>query len=499
MNDARLLARGFCLSPMPVDELEQIEHYGVRRVGDFYLYADELVEVDVYVRDDDWAVVVGKAWPMSSGIVAADCESPAAELFALLGAQGDAGVEEALYDFAGRYAVILRRDERVTAYTDAGGTRSVYFNSRDGVIGSHFSVLANAATGGERRPPLPGAKNTRQEAYWDLTWHSDISIIYPNNRLELPEGKQVRFHLTKPNRYVDVSGEERLATIEQLWHEQLDRMVAASEGRPIAFSMTGGQDSRTSLALARDYRKYFSSFTYTSEAAVAGKPGATYWAKTMSGDYEIVRAMAEFLPDQHRFIVKKDSKDWQQRNAEVMQRNTANGHGAWLLPHYMEQFPDPRTIHYRGNLLEIGRMSMRGSLARSPQRRMAELAKYYASKTGVEAELMADFFLEKMVQMGFDSLDASYVITDVFYWENRHVRWYSEVLNETDTAFDTITPINVRRSIDALLAFPVAQRNRSYAQHELIHRNWPVLEFFPFNATENLYERFVRPTLTSAA
>lgn len=499
MNDARLLARGFCLSPTPISELEQVEHYRVRRVHDFYLYSDELVEVDVFARDDDWAVVVGKAWPLSTGVIAPECESTASELFALLESRGDAGVEEALYDFGGRYAVILQKGGRITAYTDAGGTRSVYFNSRDKVIGSHFSVLANAASDGQRRPPLPGAKNVRQEAYWDLTWHTDVSIIYPNNRLELVEGKQVRFHLTKPNPFIEKSEEERLATIEQLWREQLDRMVAVSEGRPIAFSMTGGQDSRTSLALARNYRQYFSSFTYTSEAAVAGKPGSSYWAKTMSGDYEIVRSMAEFLPDQHRFIIKKDSKDWQQHNAEVMRRNTTNSHGAWLLPHYMELFPDPRTIHCRGNLLEVGRMTMRGSLGHGPKRRMAELTKYYASKTGVAVEFMDELFREKMAQMGYEDLDASYVITDVFYWENRHVRWYGEVLNETDAVFDTITPINVRRSFDALLAFAVPQRSRSYAQHELIHRNWPVLEFFPINSSEDLYERFVLPTLKSPA
>ena len=91
----------------------------------------------------------------------------------------------------------------------------------------------------------------------------------------------------------------------------------------------------------------------------------------------------------------------------------------------------------------------------------------------------------------YEYADASthYDVGDLWYWEHRHGRWYAQVLNETDTAFDSISPINVRRILDCFLAFPEAERSEAVVQYALIQRQHPVLLFFGINSRENLFQR----------
>lgn len=74
--------------------------YSKRSIGELLLYADELTGVDTAGSNDTWCIVIGKAWPLSTGNVDPRTPSLAAALLELAEARGDAGVEQALYDVA---------------------------------------------------------------------------------------------------------------------------------------------------------------------------------------------------------------------------------------------------------------------------------------------------------------------------------------------------------------------------------------------------------------
>src|SRR5699024_10364987 len=82
-----------------------------------------------------------------------------------------------------------------------------------------------------------------------------------------------------------------------------------------------------------------------------------------------------------------------------------------------------------------------------------------------------------------------YHILDLFDWEDRMAGWHSEVLNETDAAFDTLLPFNMRAIIDISLSFPVSERRSDYMFKELVNRNHPILNFYGRNEKTNLYEQ----------
>src|SRR5699024_2890083 len=80
-------------------------------------------------------------------------------------------------------------------------------------------------------------------------------------------------------------------------------------------------------------------------------------------------------------------------------------------------------------------------------------------------------------------------ILDLFYWEDRMGRWHSEILNETDAAFDTLLPFNVRAIIEVALSFSIPEQKSDYLFKELINRNHPILNFYGRNEKLNLYEK----------
>ncbi|MFD2759368.1 hypothetical protein [Gulosibacter faecalis] len=492
---ARLYARGYLLSPEIThlfDDISYFDHIVVG--GQYHLYFDEILEIDVAVSGPDWCLVVGKAWPLSSGKISPDSTSVARQLLDLHVQGWDQAVEEALYDVAGRYMIMLKREHDVLrVYNDACGTRSVYYNSLRREVASHFDILDRLTP--ETSSGEPYGVPLKLEKLWDKTANENVRSLIPNFRLDLIEGTQTRFFGTDPNMARSLSEEGRFALIERLWKEQLQKLVEVSGDLPIAFSMTGGFDSRTSLAMAREYKDLFTSFTYTTQGAVDGKEADTNWGRAMALDYSTVRKMEEFLPLGHSYIARAQKHaTWVAANSGILDRNQTRTHGRWILPGYLELFSDPRTIHLRGNLQEIGRLHM-GRSAASPEKRFVQLITYGTNLAKDDLARLVDYTSAGYEKHRYPEVTDNYDIGDIWYWEHRHGRWYSEVLNETDTVFDTVSPINVRRILDCYLAFPEFERKQAYAQYTLTHRNHPSLLFFGINSADDLYEVFVRPTL----
>ncbi|GAA1187104.1 hypothetical protein GCM10009584_31550 [Ornithinimicrobium humiphilum] len=490
----RLYPRGFLLSPAAEPLLDDLGTFRTLPLPGYVLQVDELAEVSVAVHGDDWVAVVGKAWPLSSGDLPSDGD-PARHLLPRLLLGGAAAVESALYDVSGRYAVLARTGGRVVAWNDAAATRSVFFDAARRRVSSHYDILRRGRTGTPDRLPF-GAK-VGVNLLLDLTSQPGIGALVANHRLELGDGRQVRFHGNGANPALELSVSERLELVEDLWTEQLDRLVAL--GVPLVMSMSGGLDSRAMLAMAREHRAFFRSFTYTSASAVEGRPPRNRWEEVVGLDHELTQQMRELLPPDHHVIVRTPSA-WAQANKEVLARNSTHEHGRWLLPTYLSITPDPRSVHYRGNLFEIGRCYWGTAEAgEDPLATLCRVLRAHSPKVALPDETVDAVVRERGAALGFDDLSEHYAVPDLAYWELRHARWYAQVLNETDTAFDTFTPLNARRLLDVLLSFPVEQRGSAWAQHELIHRNHPSLLFFGINDRADLYVRFAAPAAPEGA
>ena len=68
---------------------------------------------------------------------------------------------------------------------------------------------------------------------------------------------------------------------------------------------------------------------------------------------------------------------------------------------------------------------------------------------------------------------------DVFYWEHRMSCWHSNVVLESDFAFDTHVLFNSRWILERMLSIPAVGRCRGSLFKLLVREMWPELERWP--------------------
>lgn len=388
---------------------------------------------------------------------------------------------------AGRWIVLAAQAGRLQLYHDAVGTRSVYFDADNRAAASHASLLGSIfdhEPSGVVKPSLT----------WDLSSHEGLRALLPNHRLEVTQGTIERYWPRQSNPWEQRSEVDRLDRVIELWHHQMEKV--RQEGLPLRFALSGGLDSRTALALSTPYLARMQTFTYG--ASPTATPAS---ADVLNMDVEIVTPVAELLRLDHRVIQPQTpppTLDPQTR--DDVGRNTLTAHGRWLLPSYLQEFPDSDCLVLRANAFEVGQHKWAdpsdADTAAAAQKRWVR----FAHKSGVEipgTDLMAhvqDAFRDQEIL----SVQHGYLASDLTHWEFRLGRWATEVFNEIDVAFEPFVPLNCRAMLTPLLAFDREQRASQYAFRELINRANPVLNFFGINDNQNLFEASRTPPTTAS-
>lgn len=495
----RLYARGFFLGPRPMDFLETLGHFQRHDLPGAVLYVDEITELGIARQGDDWLVTIGKLLPLSTGIAQPGDGSVAEQLFVLLQRDGLAGVEAALYDIGGRHAVLVRTGGDIHAYNDAAGHRTVYFNQTQQCIASHFDMLHRhtnvtelACSVKSRRP------HTSPDGMFDLTGNPYIKALLPNHRLQLSDGRQPRFALMTANPYKAVSWDDRIQLIHRLWQEQLTQVFALSPNNPVGVSLSGGLDSRTVLAQLRSYLDRVRAFTYTSPNVATGDAPRTFWQRTMVTDHNLLQQMQDHLPEDFHVLVKPFTVKFEPDEIGIFERNAIRNHGRAFVRMYRDIFPDIHSIHVRGNFVEMGRL-IRGQLDIPDKKgRLAEVVKEVIRRRRPAQKLYRQHFWNKVEEFEYDLIHADFEYTDAYHWENRSSRWYAEIANETDTVFDSIVPVNVRRIYELLVSPKAEVRPGAQLQYDLIHHAWPELLSYGINTEDDMYTATLRNELLEA-
>lgn len=387
---------------------------------------------------------------------------------------------------AGRWIVLAAQAGRLQLYHDAVGTRSVYFDADNRAAASHASLLGSIfdhEPSGVVKPSLT----------WDLSSHEGVRALLPNHRLEVTQGTIDRYWPRQSNPWEQRSEVDRLDRVIELWHRQMEKV--RQEGLPLRFALSGGLDSRTALALSTPYLAGMQTFTYG--ASPTATPAS---AEVLNLDAEIVAPVAELLRLDHRVIrPQTPSPSLDQQTLDDVRSNSLTAHGRWLLPYYLQEFPDSDSLVLRANAFEVGQHKWAepsdADTAAAAQKRWVR----FAHKSGVEipgTDLMAhvqDAFRDQEIL----SVQHGYLASDLTHWEFRLGRWATEVFNEIDVAFEPFLPLNCRAMLAPLLAFDREQRASQYAFRELINRAHPVLNFFGINDSRNLYEASRTPPSTA--
>lgn len=388
----------------------------------------------------------------------------------------------ALDRLGGRHLILQGTPDFLTVYNDAAGTRSVYWSESAQVVASHLALL-NEVHPHDRR-------NDAQEqraslGTWDDTRFAGIKPLLPNHELQIPQWSTERFFPRASNRYTEWSDDDRREEFRSMWATQIRNLRTHHDD--LVMSITGGADSRTALSLLLESADDIEFFTYTSAEGDQSR-----WGRALAMDKTIVDQLMRVVSLKHQYFraTEQDARVLDEL-LPVVSRNTPHSHGRWLLPFYYQNFGHRQPIHLRANGFEIGRAhwGVRADNNTFDALKGVYWAETRTRSTGLPEEERRRRFEAGLVDWQWNGELHDYHLLDLYYWEVRSGRWLAEVFNETDIAFDTLLPINVRALYEISLSYPPVSRHGGHLFSELINDTHPVLNFFGKNDVRNLYEQ----------
>lgn len=374
---------------------------------------------------------------------------------------------------AGRYVVCIGNKEESFVYHDATGLRSVYYSDESNLASSHINLLTSLEPHAEHLT-VKGASLAADYSIFENVWQ-----LVPNFRLAFEKRQSERFFPRRENPFKDWSNEDRYSRIESIWQKVMDGYAAKYD--KIAISITGGMDSRLMLAMSKNYWHKLEAFTY----GFSEQPESdSKWSKTMTMDFEIVSNLRDRVNfARHRFVEITDKQPVDPDLRATMVKNTSGRHGFYLVPHYRKLFEGDGWIHIRGTGPEIVRRQFGGN------------SSFESTIKTLTLEGSPDF-TDRARAMGYDKDNFGYLSKDLAYWELRMGKWHSEILNETDAAYDTLLPMSVREIYEIMMSFSDFERSSALPIKELINRNVPEFNFLGMNDRRNLFEQWRDEKLT---
>lgn len=485
-SNTRVYPNGFVFTEKKIDEIHLPEYYIKRKLLDKYNYFyDKNSETKIHEVNFSFIIIHGLFAHID--LERGDITSESIEYLLKLYMRNIDEFYEALDFLAGRYVLVIGDNDGFEVFTDAGGMRTVFYIKGQRTIGSHLNLLDDVF---HLESDYFAQLNDEFSKNWDNTIYDDVKSINPNFSYKVKTDTVHRYFPRKTNVYNKLSEEEKFSKFEFLWKEQLKHFE--SKNKDIIFSVTGGADSRVSLALAKKHLSNFKFFTYApSDGELDQKSN---FIKALSLDKKIVEQILDIIPLHHQFLLFMDNKKkLTEEELFILNKNTIRPHGRFLLPHYNHYFPGKDTLHIRGNLFEIGRAYFIKPSSKNNKQDIINIVTRPLLKDIDNASKYKDDILknieDKINQFHYNQENYGYHVLDLFYWEIRMGRWMAEVLNETDFSFETLLPFNMRALMDISLSFNIDYRKKNYLFDELINRNFPVLNFFGKNDIENLFEK----------
>ena len=285
-----------------------------------------------------------------------------------------------------------------------------------------------------------------------LTAFDEVRILTPNTALDLDTLEVERFFPREQMRERRVS--DIVAEVAPRLQSQYRRLLADG---PVAVSLSGGLDSRLTLAAARDVAHDVRWFTYV------------IWNSGVhQNDGAVASELAERFGLTHDlYRVKRGTTTvpaWERTHRGVQG-------GDALAGGLLEHFP-PGHLHVRSNVLETVRgFYLKNSVNHRKTFDPYTLSRLFRMTVAHEFEPHFEEF-GAVTGFGPDALKGLQ-FSDLFYWEHRMGAWHGGLVRGLKVVHRTHTLYNCRAVLTAMMARPLAERAAATVVWAMMDELWP--------------------------
>lgn len=388
---------------------------------------------------------------------------------------------EYLDDLAGSFVVLVfEENQGVSVFTDACGTYSVFYtdSTSDLCISSHPRLISKYI----------GKDVSDFQKYWshhpafssggkyypgNLTEFDSVLQLTPNTYISSIERLPVRYFPREPLA-TNLSYDEIVEFISTSLKAQLKNLISRFK---VSMSLSGGLDSRISLAASKEIKNEIEYFTYS----IRGN-------KYLKTDMEIAKKLAEELEFSHTEIRVKTGDVISQRVKQQRELDSpGNGANNDLTQAYFDEFGShPDRVHIRSNLMEIARGYY---LANPANRRNAytprKISGLFRGKTRDELSPIFDKFLRDT--QFYKTAGKKYHYSDLFYWEHRMGVFVANVVKRERPIHETLMLFNNRKILNAALTLDIEDRISAKLFYDLCEVMWPEVLNYEFSSGSKVY------------
>lgn len=389
---------------------------------------------------------------------------------ARLGVDVDAFVRKGLLALGGRFLWIFCTDSMARIYPDCSAQVPCVFDPKMQVAGSTAHALLDDADYEVRfDKALFDELGIDGEGWFPagLTAHRGLNRVLPNHYLDLdnwtvnrswfgPEAKT-----DDPSKIVD--------EIIEIVQAQIGAMIKGP--KRVAMALTAGRETRMLLACARPFLDQVDFVTISG-------------GDRHNTDTVMARRIADDLGLSYLTLARTAS-DPQQRALFIRRGGHCNADSN---SHFHPSvWPISQShVMISGNGGEIARAFFWRETD-TPQ--MALTAPQLTGRFGLPANEALNERLNRWLNVlqGTDSLH----VLDLAYQEHRDGAWYA-VQFSSDPTLVRQAPLLTTRMVELMMQLPPEWKRTSRLPHEIIAREWPELERFPYNSLGPIRDKFLK-------
>src|SRR5699024_7286234 len=329
-----------------------------------------------------------------------------------------------------------------------------------------------------------------RKGFMDFTYNKEVFKLNPSIELEINDFRRERIF---PRQDKGINTVENGYEILTPYFAETIKWL--KNQRHKIFSLTGGQDSRLTLAILKSLINEMDFFTYLKQNQSLKRN--KFAKRQYSNDEMIVEQMVDNLNLKHEFFTIPDlntDDDYYQTMAETLTSNHSYG-----LSKYYEGHPEYHgALHIKSTIQSVAKSTFpRDLYKRNNIDSVAEALQMWSFPVGNNAKRKAalkkciEDYMERN-ELSFDNI-YDYHMLDIMFLEVRLGNFKSNITQESDKSMEVFNIINSRKMIEVFLSPELEERQKLALNQEIIDNYWPMLNFFGLNdETEDMFKKVSR-------
>lgn len=433
-------------------------------IGEYNLHYSNNMDITVLEENGDQLIALGYMLDIRNG------DLTDIEILKNLSVSND--IDRELDYINGRYVLIVNKKNAVTVFTDASALLPVNYAKEHKVISSHDILIEELLklNNIEVKPLREELKGS-----FDFTRYESIFKFNPSLKLDINTWEFNRYYPDSEIIRKDVNSVMKEIVI---YFNEMIKWLKNRDNK-IILTLTGGYDSRVSMALTNSFSEKVEYITYLhpnlarlSERAQEIYDIDMYVTKTIGTNLNVNHTMVD--------LADYNLKGNERKNA-LQTLQTA--HSFSLIDYFRNERKFNKAIHIKSTVYGMGKSDFPLKKNHNPNT-YDEMSDFIhgvlkeAVKLPDYSIIVNEYYKRNLHSVGVGKGRHYF---EIFHLESRMGNWHSNVTQETDPELLDFIFVNTRRIIDLLQSPSIQERKDKVLYKTLINKYWPALLFIGVN------------------